>query len=205
MKNLLLTFAFIITATTVFSQVKVRPGVKAGFNFSNLTNVENSTPKTGLNGALFLNVHFTRFYELQVETSYSGQGASFEERYYGNGFDPLITTRTYDYELNYMSLGIANKFFPVKNIGLNFIIGPSIDVLVSDNAYNDITPIDLSFFGGIGYEFPFGLGLEVRYKQGIIDVRDDYIDYVDDSGNDYYDRNVLNSVIQVGATYRFSF
>lgn len=204
MKNLLLILIFIFTSTLAYSQFKVRPGVKAGLNFSDLSNVENSSTKTGLNVGIFVNLHLTHFYELQVEAGFSSQGSSINSRYWSDGFDPIISSNSIDYELNYATLAVANKFFPFKGVGVNFIVGPGLDILVSNNNYDYITPIDLSFFGGIGYEFPFGLGLELRYKQGIVEVRENYIEHYD-TNYYYYDNSVLNSVIQIGATYKFNF
>ncbi|MDO6596019.1 porin family protein [Oceanihabitans sp. 2_MG-2023] len=201
MKKIILSLALIIASTTVFSQVTVSPGIKAGFNLANLSNVDESTAKLGLQGGLYVNLHLARFYELQIETTYSNQGTTFE-------YSDFDSTYEEDLDLEYVSLNLANKFFPVPDIGLNLIIGPSLDILVNSAYYNDATPIDISFFGGIGYEFPFGLGLEVRYKQGIIDVRDDYYNdyYYDDYDDNYYDNDsALNGVIQFGVTYKFDF
>jgi hypothetical protein len=115
-----------------------------------------------------------------------------------------------DLDIHYISLGVANKFFISPNIGLHFVLGPTLDIntetgpinVINGNADFDITPIDLAFFGGIGYEFPFGLILEARYKQGLLDV-----DAFNDSGEytPNYDDNHLNAVFQFGAAYKFDF
>ncbi|MFD2542755.1 porin family protein [Lacinutrix gracilariae] len=203
MKKIILSLALIIASTTAFSQVTVSPGIKTGLNLANLTNVDNSKTKLGFQGGLFVNIHLANFYELQVETTYSNQGTTIEYRSHSSGFDPG-TRYEDDLNLEYISLNLANKFFPIKDLGLNFIVGPTIDILVNSGEYNDILPIDFSVFGGLGYEFPFGLGLELRYKQGLIDVRDDYYDYYDE--DDFYNRdNILNGVIQFGVTYKFDF
>ena len=203
MKKIFLTLAIIAFSTTAFSQVKIRPGVKLGLNLAKLSNANQATNKLGINGGLFLNVHLSSFYELQVETTYSDQGTTYKFQNQSQNTDPLFSfNNDQDLNLEYISLGIANKFFPVKNNGLNLIVGPSIDILVSNNYNTYYLPIDFSLFAGAGYEFPFGLGLEIRYKQGLLDVRDDY--YVDSNNNNYND-NVLNGVIQIGASYRFGF
>lgn len=205
MKKIILSLALIIAGTTAFSQFSVSPGIKTGLNLASLSNVENSSTKTGLQGGLFVNLHLASFYELQLETTYSSQGSTFEYRTFSSGFDPSSSYEE-DLNLEYISLNLANKFFPFKNIGLNLIVGPSIDILVSSDNFNDITPIDLSLFGGIGYEFPFGLGLEMRYKQGLIDVREDFYDYYDDDEHNFYkEANVLNGVFQIGVSYKFDF
>ena len=199
MKKLVLAIA-LITVTTTFSQIKVRPGIKMGLNSSNITNLDGSS-KTGFNGGLFVNIHLARFYELQVETTYSNQGFN-EADYIGYDYynDLLYNAQGRDLNIHYLSFGIANKFFIVPNTGLHLIVGPGMDINIDDNGA-DITAADLTLFGGIGYEFPFGLGIEGRYKQGLIDVREDYIDY---SNYDYYNgNNPLNAVFQVGVYYKF--
>ncbi|MBP0905261.1 porin family protein [Mariniflexile gromovii] len=209
MKKLTFALVCVLFTTVVFSQVKVRPGVKLGANFSNLTNVDYNKRKLGLDAGIFVNVHLTSFYELQVETSYSNQGTTYRigNLYYSD--DPYYVNRQdLDFDLEYVSLGIANKFFPAHNNGFNIIVGPSLDILVSENDYDTYMPIDFSLFGGVGYEFPYGLSVEIRYKQGLLDIRQDYYDeyndgyYYNDDEN-YFRDAVLNGVIQLGVAYKF--
>ncbi|MFL0353013.1 porin family protein [Xanthomarina sp. GH4-25] len=207
MKNLILAIACVAISLPTFSQVKVRPGLRLGLNASNITNHYNSERVFGLNGAVFVNIHLANFYELQPELTYSNQGFNGVQHRYVGSFDPLITSSDSDVNTHYLGLGIANKFYVVPNLGLHFIVGPSLEFNISDNSYYDITPVDLSLFGGIGYEFPMGLGIEARYKQGIVDVRDGYYDiYYDDYNYDdeYYNgKNKLNSVFQFNVYYKF--
>lgn len=62
--------------------------------------------------------------------------------------------------------------------------------------------MDVALFVGAGYEFNFGLMLEARYKNGLInvDLFGDEIDNNIDQGG-----NVLNYVFQIGAAYKFDF
>ncbi|HUH47334.1 MAG TPA: hypothetical protein VLZ54_09290, partial [Arenibacter sp.] len=62
-----------------------------------------------------------------------------------------------------------------------------------------ITPIDAVVFVGAGYEFDFGLTVELRYKQGLIDL-----DFKDkgEYGSDT-EENQLNNVVQIGLAYKF--
>lgn len=207
MKKTILFFALLTVSITAFSQVKVRPGVRLGLNAASVTNVDNSDLKIAPNAGLFVNLHLTDFYELQVETNYSNQGAkaSYTETYYFNG-SPVLYDVEEDLSIHYVSLAIANKFFVIPDVGLHLIIGPSLDINVADDDAN-VTDIDFSLFGGIGYEFPFGLGIEARYKQGFIDLDESYNDDYDyDDDYDYYDGdNFLNSVFQLGVYYKFNF
>lgn len=206
MKKLFLLLIVVISWANAVAQVKVRPGLKLGLNSAKLTNVYQSERKLGINGGLFVNVHLTRFYELQVEAGYSNQGTGYKSSRSG-GFDPIIDGNfSEDINLEYLYFGIANKFFPIQNNGLNLIVGPSIDILVSENPNDFYVPFDFGLFAGVGYEFAFGLGLELRYKQGFLDVRDSYWSDFDDDEYDFFDGdNVLNGVLQLSATYRFGF
>jgi len=208
MKNLFLAIACVALSIPTFSQVKVRPGLRLGLNASNITNHYNSERVLGLNGAMFVNLHLSRFYELQPELTYSNQGFNggnytYVNPYYGD----IVHVNEDDISIHYFGIAIANKFFVSPEIGLHFIIGPSLDINISDNSRGEITPADVSFFGGIGYEFPMGLGIEARYKQGFVDVRDGYYDYYYDDYNyddEYYNgNNKLNSVFQFSVYYKF--
>lgn len=205
MKKIVLACVFLMSFAA-FAQIKVRPGARLGMNISKLSNLTTSSSKTGLNASAFVNIRFTRFYELQPEIGYSNQGTKIKTSSFFNEFDPVIQNGKRTLDLEYLTLGITNKFYPIKDFGLNLIVGPSLDFLVGEDYNDEILRADVSFFGGVGYEFPFGLGIEVRYKQGLIDVREDYNDYIDDTDGDYYDDpNVLNGVVQLGVSYRFTF
>ncbi len=209
MKKSLLTLLTIMMVSYSFSQIKVRPGIRIGLNLSKVTNLENVSRRAGVNGALFLNVHFTKFYELQPEMTYSNQGWN------RNGFDYLdpnngdaFFVEGQDVSSHYIGAAIINKFYLSPNLGLHILLGPGLEIKVSDNIlFDGLTPVDLVFYGGIGYEFPIGLGLEVRYKQGIVDVNESYYDYYDNSyyqDDRYYNgKNKLNSVFQFNVYYKF--
>tara|TARA_R110002111_G_scaffold163455_2_gene229647 strand:- start:12495 stop:13076 length:582 start_codon:yes stop_codon:yes gene_type:complete len=193
MKKLILVFAFITLSTTVFSQVTIRPGVRAGANISNFTNTEHDS-KTDLYIGAFAAIKLADFYTLQPEINYSRQGAKSK-------------FSSHKYEINYVGITLANKFSPFKEIGLNFILGPSINIKVSDNFndyYDDLESFDFLLFGGLGYEFPFGLGIEARYNIGLIDIFGGNVnaEYEEDTN---IDNLILNKVFQIGATYKFDF
>ncbi|MFC5194379.1 outer membrane beta-barrel protein [Bizionia hallyeonensis] len=214
MKKLSLIICLIFTSA-VFAQVQVRPGFKAGLNAATVTNIDNSTRKVGFQGAMFLNIHFPKIYELQIEASYSNQGFGRDNFTISNPYDGEIYRYSgNDVSIHYIGAAISNKFFFIPDVGLHFLVGPSLEINVSDNTYGDIIPIDIAFFAGIGYEFPMGLGLEARYKQGFVDVRDDFYnnnyydnDYTFGNENDYYynGNNKLNSVFQLSVYYKFKF
>jgi hypothetical protein len=199
MKKVLIIAVLFFLSIGSNAQVEVSLGAKLGMNMSNISNAYDASGKTGFNSGAFVNLHLSRFYELQIETSYSEQGATLK---------PIpnasFGVEEKDIDSKYVSLGVSNKFYPFKDIGFNLLIGPAFEVHVV-NSHGDISPIDLTFFGGLGYEFSFGLGIEVRYKKGIVDVSGNssvFREYQED----YYDSpSMLNGVVQLGVSYRFTF
>jgi hypothetical protein len=196
MKKLLFTGLFLIISATLIAQSRTQLGARLGLNSAKVLNSGLDT-KSGLYAGLFLAVRFTDNYTMQPEIIYSNQGGNAS---YRNGEDINI---------NYVSIALANKFFVTKNQGFHFILGPSLDInfddnfinLINDNGDNlEITPVDLAMFGGIGYEFDFGLALELRYKQGLIDL--DFNDSEEYGGNS--EENQLNRVVQIGLSYKFN-
>lgn len=208
MKKIILSFALLIAGTTAFSQVTFKPGVRTGANFANISNIDYDT-KTDFYFGTFLEMQLASIYALQPEITYSRQGANSN------------ISGGRDLELQYVGLSVINKFSPIPDVGLHFLVGPGIDVKVGDNIQNDYSgyyydynddtaPVDITFIGGIGYDFPFGLSVEARYKQGIIDYDDGFSEF-GDSNDPYYDdyndrdENNLNGVFQIGVSYKFDF
>lgn len=195
MKKILLSTLFLIASLSAFGQGKTSLGIKAGINNSRVQN-SGLDNKVSLYGGMFLAVRFTDLYTFQPEVLYSDQGG---ETNFGSDKNLNI---------NYISLGLANKFFVSKNQGFHFIVGPGLDFNFDDNFFNlinnkggdlKITPVDAVVFVGVGYEFDFGLTLELRYKQGLIDL-----DFKDkgEYGSDT-EENQLNNVVQIGLAYKF--
>ncbi|MEP0263974.1 porin family protein [Dokdonia sp.] len=190
MKKVFLTTMFVIMATTAFSQITIKPGVRAGVNLSNITNT-NFDDKTDFYIGVFAEFNFANFYALQPELNYTRQGA--DSKFPGE----------LDIEIQYISLAVANKFSPFKGLGLHFIAGPAINIKVDDNLDNSFSSLegfDILIFGGVGYNFPFDLSVEARYNLGIIDIFGSNV-----NNSSPIDEVLLNKVIQIGATYKFDF
>src|SRR5690606_32875848 len=128
MKKIIFAIAFIALSASTFSQVKVRPGLRLGLNASTITNYYDSERVLGLNGAVFVNIHLARFYELQPELTYSSQGFKGEQSSFGDPFDPAFYITSEDVTAHYLGLAITNKFFVVPDLGLHFIVGPSLEL-----------------------------------------------------------------------------
>ncbi len=196
MNKIFLLSLFLLFSGITYAQTKIRPGIRLGFNSANISNTTLDS-KIGLNAAVFADFRFSRHYSLQPEIMYSRQG----------GKSNIRTNE--DLDIDYLSVGVVNKFFVAPNQGFHLILGPSLDFDFENNVINvinesndsDVTPFDLSFFFGIGYEFDFGLILEARYKQGLLDI--DLFD--EDFNSDFYrgEGNTLNNVFQFGVAYKF--
>lgn len=176
------------------AQAQVQPGIKFGLNNSNLSNTTLENKSDFYIGAL-INIPLTDYYTLQPEILYSRQGGLSNSTEFG------------DININYIAITAANKFYVSPNKGFHFIIGIGLDFNVGSDlnilfGSNDddfsISPVDLTFTGGIGYEFGFGLILEARYKQGAIST-----DFFGSRDLFEEDGSQLNSVFQVGLAYKF--
>lgn len=189
------------TTFTMFSQTKFSPGIRAGVNYATITK-SSLKPKIDFYGGVFFNMRFSDFYALQPEITYSRQGGESE------------VSSIPDLTVEYICVSITNKFHFLKNNRLHALIGPGIETNINENFVSlsngqeieeHVTPIDFSVYLGIGYEFDFGLTAELRYKQGIIGV--DYSDenpWEEETGPPIFYQQ-LNSVFQVGLSYKFDF
>ena len=191
-------YCIIITALFfigINAQNKTSLGLRSGVNFSKITHANLET-KTSFYAAAILSIKMSELYTLQPELGYSALGASSKN------------TNMKDININYITLTVASKFF-VKNTGLHFIAAPSLNFdfddtligLMNRDEGNDVTFIDISLIGGIGYDFKNGLGIEARYSQGLIDVYSG--GFHDFLSNQLEDEIQYNSVFQIGLTYKF--
>lgn len=189
------SFSFLVLVLSLlsFSQAQVRPGIKLGLNSSNISKTKLDT-KSGLYVGAFVKIPISEYYSLQPEILYSNQGGNSNSNEYG------------DVDINYLSIGIPNKFYVSPNNGFHFMLGLGLDINLKNNFVgltnfdidNEISPVDVVAMGGIGYEFDFGLAIEARYKQGTISV--DFLgedNLYEEAGSN------LNGVFQIGASYKF--
>lgn len=197
MKKLLLTIFMVLTFGWMNAQVAVWLGPRAGVNLASVTDVDGST-KIGAYGGASLSINFSKRYALQPEIGFSMQGT--KEVY--NSHEDL--------KLTYFTLGVMNKLYLAE--GFHLLVGPEFNFKVNDTFSDwvedeiydgegnyigeiDAQPFDFVLVGGLGYDFPFGLSLEARYKQGLQDVMD-FFNWDDGKSR-------LNQVFQIGVVYRF--
>ena len=196
------------------AQLTIKPGVRAGLNLSKFTNSDtNFKPDFFVGGSVA--IKFVKFYTLQPEITYSRQGAKVVQYYYPTDvtFDPIISGRRTEqkFSLDYLSVGIINKF---TFKGFQVLVGPSFDFKVADDFVSNYaeSPVgfDLALVAGVGYQFSNGIGVDLRFKQGMMDIfgHNYETDYYDDNG-DYYESNgnyddvILNQLVQLGISYSF--
>lgn len=215
MKKFLIAAFVILGLSAAHAQVTFKPGIRAGVNFSHLTQGDqyfyndfyydeyNSqyygdrpadfTSKADFYVGVYGALHLTKYYTLQPEINYTRQGSNIEFLDQNN---MRIKTKL---DVSYISVGVINKFtFSDK---LNIHVGPTIDVVVDQprifysnnySRYNDVdAEIDLAFVLGVGYNFTKNLGIEARVKKGIIPVLD------------FSNSNHTNVVFSGGLTYTF--
>lgn len=188
--NLLL---LMLIASVSLMSAQARPGIKLGVNSSNISKTRLDS-KTGLYIGAFVKIPITDYYALQPELLYSSQGGTSNSSEYG------------DVNINYLSIGVPNKFYVSPKNGFHFMLGAGLDINLKNNFVNltnfnideEISPVDVVVMGGIGFEFNFGLSIEARYKQGTVSI-----DFLGD--DDFYEEagSNLNGVFQIGAAYKF--
>src|SRR5690554_589867 len=155
MKKLILGVFAVFFAITSYAQ-GIDFGIKAGANFSTLTDATGLKNKTGFHGGVFLGLKFNDKIALQPELLYSQQGAEFDMG---------------KVDLNYINVPVIVKYYLVQ--GLNIQLGPQFGFVVDDNISNAIfeaEDFDVSGVIGAGYDFPFDIRLDARYNFGFTDV-----------------------------------
>ena len=198
MKQFFTVFSLLFAFGISNAQVELWLGPKAGVNVASVSDIDGKSLIGAYGGAAFA-IKFSDRYALQPELGFSMQGAT------------EIYNTNEDLKLTYFTLGVINKLYIVE--GFHVLAGPEFNFKVndtfsdwdSDDLYDedgnyigdtDAQPFDFALVGGFGYDLPFGLTFEARYKQGLQDVMD-FINWDDDS------ESKLNQVFQIGIAYKF--
>ena len=195
--KLVLSVTLLFMSTILFSQKKTAFGFRGGVNESRISN-SNFESKYGPYFGVFISKKVNDVYTIQPELGYSNQG--------GNSMGNILE----DADIHYITISGTNKFF-ISGTGFHIMLAPAIELDVDDTLIglfnrrdgNDVTFIDISLMGGIGFEFKNGLGVEVRYKQGIVDVFSG--GFHDFSSDQLEEETQFNGVFQFGMTYKFNF
>lgn len=166
MKNLFL-LCIVLVSSSVFSQSifdRLHFGIKAGGNYSDFSNANFDTEGLpGFHAGAIIAFDINEKWSVQEDFLFSTQGAKIK----GGISDGK------DLKLSYISVPIVLKY--KTSFGLYFEAGPQVGILASED-FKEITnndfaeKIDAGMVGGIGYQFPNGLGIGARYYYGLTDI-----------------------------------
>ncbi len=192
---------------------KVKLGVKAGLNISNLTFDENelkSSDKTGFTAGLMAEIPLTKSFSVQPELLFSQQGMKLSYS------DPEVQNSHYKstIALNYLNIPIMLKYYVAKGFSLQ--AGPQVGILLkANNKYQDnflgydnhdkmdlkdySNGVDASVNFGLGYQFQNKFYADVRYNMSYTDV------FKDATSNTNYiiKSDMKNRIFQVTVGYFF--
>ena len=177
-KTILILCTLFLSSKAAAQDHKVKLGIKAGLNITNLTYDEselNSSAKTGVTGGLMLEIPLTKNFSLQPELLYSQQGSK------SSYSDPDVTNSNFKstIKLNYLNTPVMLKYYVTKDLTLQ--AGPQIGILLkANNKYEDnflgfenkesmnlkeyASGIDTSVNFGLGYQFKQKYYADARYN-----------------------------------------
>ncbi len=178
MKNYFLQstlIALLIVTQTSWSQ-DVGFGIKGGLNLANLKvdDPEASyNSRTGYHAGIFVRGKFDKV-ALQPEVLISTQ----------RNVKDMGVLGTVENSFTYLSVPVMIKFYPVS--GLNLQLGPQFSFLLDGEQKYETSLFtgtkdikdsydnsDISISMGTGFDFPFGLGIDVRYNIGVKDINNE--------------------------------
>lgn len=142
-------------------------GLKLGFNFANVSGIDDFQQRTGLSAGLFAGARLGDKLGFQIDALYSQQGAEV-----GNTYSDIVQ----DFNLDYISIPVVVKYYLSDN--LNIHAGPQMGILLNDETsvlnqtFDAIEADTLDWLGtvGIGLDLPLGLRAEARYSFGLTRV-----------------------------------
>lgn len=175
-KIMFFSFCLFAISSNVHAQ---KFGVRAGLNFSNVTGDDfgDTKPLTGIYVGVFKEFTIVPLvFFLQPELQYSIQGFAIEDT---------------NYSISYINIPVMAKVYALKMFSLE--AGPQVGFKIGDNfegdSGDDLKTFDTGFAGGLGFNFPFGLGINARYVMGLSEIAKD--------------SSAKNQVIQLGASFKF--
>jgi hypothetical protein len=172
MKKAIVCLLFIIVSFFAFAQ-ETAFGIKGGLNLTSL-NVKDPkasyNSRTGFHAGIFLRGKFNKV-AIQPEALLFTQNGDIKSSLFGTAQESFT----------YLSVPVMLKFYPVG--GLNLQLGPQFGFLLDGERKYDTflgsgsqdikdyyKSSDMSVSFGGGYDFGFGLGLDVRYNLGVKDI-----------------------------------
>lgn len=161
MKKLILIGILLLGISNSVEAQGIDFGVKIGANFASISDINNTSSRTGIVLGGFAGIKFNDHWGLQADLLYSQQGAEFQ----------LSAI-----DLDYINLPVILKYYVFRGLHVQF--GPQFGIVVDDNLRSALgnaissNNFDLSGIAGAGYDLPFGIRAEARYNFGLTDVSD---------------------------------
>src|SRR5690554_2149585 len=201
MKKLVLSaLAVCALSGSAFAQQEVKFGPKAGVNFANLSNFDNSEMKTGFHVGAVAEIKFNDKFSIQPELLYSAQGTKFP-----------INNSEVKLNNDYINIPIMAKYYIVD--GFSVEAGPQVGFLTKaelEGTFGNLTgttdikdnvkSVDFGVNFGLAYDLPNGFFANARYNLGLAKVYED-VNVFNNTTVSFSDAK--NSVIQVGVGYKF--
>lgn len=198
MKRFIFIMLCAAIATSSSAQSRFGYGPKVAFNLSSVnldnigaTSVDNKM-RVGVAFGGFASFQVNNWMGLQAEAMYSIQGAKLKFPTENGKLNGKLIA-------NYINVPILAKFYPIE--GMHIHVGPEVSFLVKKKLERDGTKMDVDFHNvdfsiaiGAGYEFDFGMTIDVRYNIGMVDI----LKKVDDQKI-----RSKNGVIQLGVGWKF--
>ena len=153
-------------------------GVKAGGNLTNFLSSNTSTYNSysataGWNAGVFTNFWFDngQHFAIAPEILYTTAGAEVSA---GTNQGGATATGKTGFKLEYVNIPVFAKY--KFNGGFYLETGPEINFNISNQQYQNesvktlTNGADFEWGLGLGYQSPIGLGIDLRYNQGITNV-----------------------------------
>ena len=205
MKKLVLSaLAVCALSGSAFAQQEVKFGPKAGVNFANLSNLDDSEMKIGFHVGAVTEIKFNDKFSIQPELLYSAQGAKSSYTFLNQNIESTLS-------LDYVNIPIMAKYYIVD--GFSVEAGPQVGFLVkaeseveggnmsgTTDVKDNFKSVDFGVNFGVAYDLPNGFFANARYNLGLAKVYED-VELSNNSTVSFSDAK--NSVIQVGLGYKF--
>lgn len=186
MKKMFLIAVAILFTTVTFAQNRPQFGVKGGLNIASESTEDGSTDsRAGIHLGLFMENQIARMIDFQPELLYSMQGGESQG-----------TVDRFDY----ITLPLIFKFYTGQGRRFSIDVGPQFGYMISAkyesggntvNLYDNdrLKKFDASLGVGVSYKLNGGFDLGIRFLSGMTKL--------------YEGIDNKNSVVQIGAGYRF--
>lgn len=202
----ILSFAVLVAISLhVNAQNRVNFGVKAGANFSTLSNLSKSEMLPGFYVGAVSEIKFTEKFSFQPELVYSSQGA---KNVYSETIANVTASHHNHDKLAYVNVPLLAKYFVTKSLSVE--LGPQLGFLFKatnkdeitiggtktnqDKDFkNEVNTFDFGVAAGLSYDVSNGFFIGARYNFGLANVG---------KTNQYYSQS-KNGVTQLGVGYKF--